>query len=152
MALAAHIVLADRSATLGSRKIGQIVEKLREAKGLTQHQLAERAQVSQSFISILEGGKIESISAADDSRAAGAGARRQARGAQRSLLRGRAWPHSHRERRPSWSWTTTARCWGSWAMPCGCMAIPFWGPPIRAKRFAGHASTPDPSTCSCRTW
>src|SRR5206468_1826045 len=58
--LAAHIVLVDRSATLGSRKIGQIVEKLREAKGLTQHQLAERAQVSQSFISILEGGKIES--------------------------------------------------------------------------------------------
>jgi len=45
---------------LGSRKIGQIVEKLREAKGLTQHRLAERAQVSQSFISILEGGKIES--------------------------------------------------------------------------------------------
>jgi len=45
---------------LGSRKIGQIVEKLREAKGLTQHQLAERAEVSQSFISILEGGKIES--------------------------------------------------------------------------------------------
>ena len=45
---------------MGSRKIGQIVEKLREAKGLTQHQLAERAEVSQSFISILEGGKIES--------------------------------------------------------------------------------------------
>jgi len=61
MALAAHIVLADRSATLGSRKIGQIVEKLREAKGLTQHQLAERAQVSQSFVSILEGEKLESI-------------------------------------------------------------------------------------------
>jgi transcriptional regulator with XRE-family HTH domain len=46
---------------LGSRKIGQIVEKLREAKGLTQHQLAERAQISQSFVSILEGGKPESI-------------------------------------------------------------------------------------------
>ncbi len=45
---------------MGSTKIGQIVEKLREAKGLTQHQLAERAQVSQSFISILEDGKIES--------------------------------------------------------------------------------------------
>jgi ribosome-binding protein aMBF1 (putative translation factor) len=43
MCLAAHIVLADRSADLISRKIGQIVEKLREAKGLTQHQLAERA-------------------------------------------------------------------------------------------------------------
>jgi transcriptional regulator with XRE-family HTH domain len=61
MVWAAHIALADRSATLGSRKIGQIVEELREAKGLTQHQLAERAQVSQSFISILEGGKLESI-------------------------------------------------------------------------------------------
>ncbi len=35
MCLAAHIVLADRSTTLGSTKIGQIVEKLREAKGLT---------------------------------------------------------------------------------------------------------------------
>jgi ribosome-binding protein aMBF1 (putative translation factor) len=58
--LAAHIVLADRSATLGSKKIGQMVEKLREAKGLTQHQLAERVQVSQSFISILEGEKLES--------------------------------------------------------------------------------------------
>ena len=46
---------------MGSTKIGQIVEKLREAKGLTQHQLAERAQVSQSFISILEGGKLENI-------------------------------------------------------------------------------------------
>ena len=42
-----------------SSKIGQIVETLREAKGLTQHQLAERAQVSQSFIGILEGGKLE---------------------------------------------------------------------------------------------
>jgi len=58
--LAAHIVLVDRIASLTSKKIGQIVEKLREAKGLTQHQLAERAQISQSFISILEGGKIES--------------------------------------------------------------------------------------------
>jgi transcriptional regulator with XRE-family HTH domain len=45
---------------LGSRKIGQIVEKLQEAKRLSQHQLAERAQVSLSFISILEDGKIES--------------------------------------------------------------------------------------------
>jgi len=45
---------------LVSRKIGEIVETLREAKGLSQHQLAERAQVSQSFISILEDGKIES--------------------------------------------------------------------------------------------
>jgi len=61
MVWVAHIALADRGATLGSRKIGQIVEKLREAKGLTQHQLAERAQVSQSFVSILEGEKLESI-------------------------------------------------------------------------------------------
>jgi transcriptional regulator with XRE-family HTH domain len=52
--------LADRSAALESRKIALIIEKLREAKGLTQHQLAERAEVSQSFISILEGGKLES--------------------------------------------------------------------------------------------
>ena len=54
------IVSADRSATLALTKVGEIVQKLREAKGLTQHELAGRALVSDSFISILEGGKLES--------------------------------------------------------------------------------------------
>jgi transcriptional regulator with XRE-family HTH domain len=39
---------------LALTKVGEIVQKLREAKGLTQHELAERALVSDSFISILE--------------------------------------------------------------------------------------------------
>jgi transcriptional regulator with XRE-family HTH domain len=54
------IVSADRSATLALTRVGEIVQKLREAKGLTQHELAGRALVSDSFISILEGGKLES--------------------------------------------------------------------------------------------
>jgi len=54
------IVSADRSATLALTKVGEIVQKLREAKGLTQHELPGRALVSDSFISILEGGKLES--------------------------------------------------------------------------------------------
>jgi transcriptional regulator with XRE-family HTH domain len=53
------IVSADRSATLALTKVGEIVQKLREAKGLTQHELAELALLSDSFISILEG-KLES--------------------------------------------------------------------------------------------
>ncbi len=43
-----------------STKVGEIVQKLRETKGLTQHELAGRALVSDCFISILEGGKLES--------------------------------------------------------------------------------------------
>ncbi len=42
---------------MATRKLGQVVQQLREARGLSQAQLAERAQVSVSFVSILEGGQ-----------------------------------------------------------------------------------------------
>ena len=40
---------------MASRKLGEVVQQLREARGMTQ--LAERAQLSVSFVSILEGGQ-----------------------------------------------------------------------------------------------
>lgn len=42
---------------MASRKLGEVVQQLREARGMTQAQLAERAQLSVSFVSILEGGQ-----------------------------------------------------------------------------------------------
>ncbi len=42
---------------MATRKLGEVVQQLREAQGLTQAQLAERAQVSVSIVSILEGGQ-----------------------------------------------------------------------------------------------
>ena len=42
---------------MATRKLGEVVQQLREARGLSQAQLAERAQVSVSFVSILEGGQ-----------------------------------------------------------------------------------------------
>ncbi len=42
---------------MATRKLGEVVQQLREARGLTQAQLAERAQVSVSIVSILEGGQ-----------------------------------------------------------------------------------------------
>ncbi len=42
---------------MATRKLGEIVQQLREARGLSQAQLAESAQVSVSFVSILEGGQ-----------------------------------------------------------------------------------------------
>jgi transcriptional regulator with XRE-family HTH domain len=42
---------------MSTRKLGEVVQQLREARGMTQDQLAERAQLSVSFVSILEGGQ-----------------------------------------------------------------------------------------------
>ena len=42
---------------MAQRNLGEIVQQLRESRGLTQAQLAERAQLSVSFVSILEGGR-----------------------------------------------------------------------------------------------
>ena len=42
---------------MASRKLGEIVQRLREARGLTRQQLAEQAQVAASFITVLEGGQ-----------------------------------------------------------------------------------------------
>ena len=42
---------------MASGKLGEKVRTLREAKGLTPELLADRAKVSVSFITILEGGR-----------------------------------------------------------------------------------------------
>ena len=42
---------------MATRKLGEVVQQLREARGMIQAQLAERAQLSVSFVSILEGGQ-----------------------------------------------------------------------------------------------
>ena len=42
---------------MATRRLGEVVQQLREARGLSQAQLAESAQVSVSFVSILEGGQ-----------------------------------------------------------------------------------------------
>jgi transcriptional regulator with XRE-family HTH domain len=42
---------------MAQRNLGEVVQQLRESRGLTQAQLAERAQLSVSFVSILEGGR-----------------------------------------------------------------------------------------------
>jgi transcriptional regulator with XRE-family HTH domain len=39
------------------RKTGDLVRELREAEGLTQAQLAERAQVALSYINLIEAGQ-----------------------------------------------------------------------------------------------
>ena len=39
------------------RKLGETVRELREAQGLTQAQLAERAQVALSYVTLIEGGQ-----------------------------------------------------------------------------------------------
>ena len=38
------------------KTLGEIVRELREAKGLTQGQLAEKAQVALSYVTVLEAG------------------------------------------------------------------------------------------------
>ncbi len=38
------------------KTLGEIVRELREAKGLTQAQLAEKAQVALSYVTVLEAG------------------------------------------------------------------------------------------------
>jgi transcriptional regulator with XRE-family HTH domain len=39
---------------MAERKLGETVRELREARGLTQAQLAERAQVALSYINVIE--------------------------------------------------------------------------------------------------
>ena len=52
------LLLVDRvGRVIASRKLGGNMRQLREAKGLTQEQLAERAQVTLSVISIIEEGQ-----------------------------------------------------------------------------------------------
>ncbi len=38
------------------KKLGEVVRELREARGLTQAQLAERAQVALSYVTVIEAG------------------------------------------------------------------------------------------------
>ncbi len=38
------------------RKLGEVVRERREAKGLTQAQLAERAQIALSYLTVIEAG------------------------------------------------------------------------------------------------
>ena len=40
-----------------TRKLGETVRALRENKGLTQGQLAERAQIALSYVTTIEGGQ-----------------------------------------------------------------------------------------------
>jgi transcriptional regulator with XRE-family HTH domain len=39
-----------------SRKLSEVIRETREVRGLTQAQLAERAQVALSYVTLLEGG------------------------------------------------------------------------------------------------
>jgi transcriptional regulator with XRE-family HTH domain len=47
---------------MSPRKLGQAIRRLREQRGLTQEQLAEKAKVSQPYLSHLEGGRRQSPS------------------------------------------------------------------------------------------
>ena len=44
------------------RKLGEIVRELRERQGLTQPQLAERAQLAVSYVTLLEAGQQANLS------------------------------------------------------------------------------------------
>ena len=44
------------------RKLGEVVRELRERQGLTQAQLAERAQLALSYITLLEAGQRVNLS------------------------------------------------------------------------------------------
>ena len=39
------------------RKLGEILRELREARGLSQAQLAERAQIALSYVTVIEAGQ-----------------------------------------------------------------------------------------------
>jgi transcriptional regulator with XRE-family HTH domain len=43
--------------TAQAKKLGEVVRELRERQGLTQAQLAERAQIALSYITLLESGQ-----------------------------------------------------------------------------------------------
>ena len=42
---------------MADRKLGEIVRELREARGLSQAQLAERAQIALSYVTTIEAGQ-----------------------------------------------------------------------------------------------
>jgi transcriptional regulator with XRE-family HTH domain len=44
------------------KTLGEIVRELREARSMTQAQLAERAQVALSYVTLLEGGQQRNLS------------------------------------------------------------------------------------------
>ena len=44
-----------------TRKLGEVVRELREARGITQAQLAERAQIALSYITTIEAGNPGSV-------------------------------------------------------------------------------------------
>jgi transcriptional regulator with XRE-family HTH domain len=44
------------------RKLGEVLRELRELKGLTQAQLAERAQIALSYVTVIEAGYGEQAS------------------------------------------------------------------------------------------
>ena len=46
------------------KKLGEVVRELRERQGLTQAQLAERAQLALSYITLLESGQKTNLSPA----------------------------------------------------------------------------------------
>ena len=41
---------------MAARKLGEVVRELREARGFTQAQLAERAQIALSYVTVIEAG------------------------------------------------------------------------------------------------
>ena len=45
-----------------AKKLGEVVRELRERQGLTQAQLAERAQLAMSYITLLEAGQHANLS------------------------------------------------------------------------------------------
>ena len=46
----------------GEKKLGELVRELRERQGLTQAQLAERAQLALSYITLAESGQSVNLS------------------------------------------------------------------------------------------
>ncbi len=54
----------------GEKKLGELVRELRERQGLTQAQLAERAQLALSYITLAESGQTVSLSPSAISRLA----------------------------------------------------------------------------------
>lgn len=45
-----------------AKKLGEVVRELRERQGLTQAQLAERAQLAMSYVALLESGQQTNLS------------------------------------------------------------------------------------------
>jgi len=47
----------DETGDMASKKLGETVLRLRESKGLSQQQLAERASITQSYVAVIEAGQ-----------------------------------------------------------------------------------------------